>query len=76
MAYSVGTRKPLPMEGNRLKRYLATVFDKQAYEAWARRTALDEEAGYGQYREQIIANGDPECERVIAALEAKWSQDR
>ncbi len=54
-------------------------FDELAREAY-RRWQMREEDKDGQaqaaHNKLIIENGDPECEKVIAALEKGWLEDQ
>jgi hypothetical protein len=68
----VVTKKVTGMEGEKT----ATSFDEAAYDAWLKREAAKDAARAALYQRLVIENDDPECERVIAALEAAWTQGR
>ncbi|CEJ87887.1 hypothetical protein HYPGJ_31444 [Hyphomicrobium sp. GJ21] len=48
----------------------------EAYRRWQRREEANDNQVSAAHNRLIIENGDPECEKVIAALEEGWSEGR
>lgn len=53
----------------------AALFAADAYRRWQRREDQVDLETVSQWQDKIIANGDPECDQLIAALEAGWTRD-
>jgi len=48
----------------------------EVYRRWQKREEEKDEGARVAHNTLIIENGDPECEKVIAALEQGWLLDR
>ena len=51
-------------------------FNAEAYRLWLEREELRDFEQVARRNRRLIENGDPECDAVIAALEAGWEQER
>jgi hypothetical protein len=51
-------------------------FDEQTYRHCQLRDQAKDDHYAALYRQRLIHNGDPECERVISALEQGWSTQK
>lgn len=47
----------------------------EVYRRWQKREERKDQDEVAEWQEKIIANGDPECEELIAALEAGWLKE-
>ncbi|MBS0232545.1 MAG: hypothetical protein JSR99_03555 [Proteobacteria bacterium] len=49
---------------------------REAYRRWQQGQEREDAFARSAHSKLIIENGDPECEKVIAALEQGWSEER
>ncbi len=49
---------------------------REAYRRWQRRQEANDNNAQAAHNKLVIENGDPECEKVIAALEQGWLESR
>jgi len=51
-------------------------FEEEVYRRWQKREEANDKQVQAHHNKLIIENGDPECEKVIAALEKGWTGER
>lgn len=53
----------------------AAILAMQSYRRWQTREENADHLELADWQDKVIANGDPECDELIAALEAGWLKD-
>lgn len=64
------------MSGSKQRDLFFDDLAREAYRRWQRREEANDNKDDAAHNRLLIENGDPELERVIAALEQGWTEGR